>query len=318
MKILHVEVGDCELNLPEISACIGYFDGIHIGHQQLIKKVIHLAKQDKTIPSLITFDPDPWSVVKGEQHLAHLTTMAQRIKTGEELGLKLWIILRFNQEMANLSVDAFHQLLINQLHVKTLVCGYDFTYGKFGKGNIETLAKQSYFSYQVLDAVKYQGQKISSTRIETALLQGNVKDVKALLGHYYQLEGIVIRGNQIGRTISFPTANLKLIANYILPKKGVYAGYAQVQGKQYSAFINIGYNPTFNLKEEVSIEVHIFDFNLDIYNESVTIVFVERLRDEMKFDSKDALVKQLIMDKERTLTIIANDCEEDNNAIKSI
>ncbi|MEG0264978.1 MAG: riboflavin biosynthesis protein RibF [Erysipelotrichaceae bacterium] len=304
MKILHVEVGDCELNLPEITACIGYFDGIHIGHQELIKKVVELTNKDGCIPSLITFDPDPWSIVKGEHNLPHLTTMADRIKIGESLGLKLWIILRFNQEMADLSIDAFHHLLYSQLHVSTLVCGYDFTYGKFGKGNVTSLAKQTFFTSYVVDAITYLGEKISSSRIEDAILNGRVKDVKPLLGRYYQMEGIVIKGNKIGRTIHYPTANLKPIANYIICKRGVYAGYAIVLGVRYSAFINIGYNPSFNLQDELSIEVHIFDFNLDIYNESVTIIFVERLRDEIKFDGKDALIQQLNEDKEKTLTLL--------------
>lgn len=306
MEIIKIKINSDVLVTQEISACIGYFDGIHIGHQQLIKKVIEVSNENHTIPALITFDPDPWSILHKEADLSHLTTMEERIAIGENLGLQKWIILHFDQEMADLSVEAFHALLKERLNIHSLICGFDYTYAKFGKGNIQSLKSQDQFNVYVVDAIMYQNEKISSSRIEKELSKGHIILVNELLDRPYQVWGGVIQGNQIGRTIGFPTANLKLEANYVLPKVGVYVAMIQVKDKQYEGFINIGYNPSFNFQDHLSIEANIFDFHEDIYDQRIGFTFLDWIRDECKFSGKDALIAQLKKDKLHAISIIQN------------
>lgn len=314
MKVIEVNVQDHVHIDTLITACIGYFDGVHLGHQQLIRRVISITQNDGTIPALITFDPDPWAIVKKQQNISHLTTMSERMRIGERMGLSLWIILHFDEEMASLSIEAFHELLYKKLHVKTLVCGYDFSYASRGQGTCDSLIAQNLFACDIVDAITFEDEKISSSRIEKELAKGDVNTAAKLLGRYYAISGEVVHGSQIGRTFGYPTANVKTLHHYVLPKRGVYAGYAIVKGKRYGAFINIGYNPSFNLQDTLSLEAHIFDFDNDIYGEMITIQFVEHLRDEQKFSGIEALAKQLACDKEKALSLIEETKEESVHA----
>lgn len=297
MKVQYFDLHDAQVADEEISACIGYFDGLHLGHQKLIQRVLDHAAEDSSVPSLITFEPDPWKVIRHLDHIAHITPMDQRIKIGEKLGIRNWIILKFEEDMQNLSVEEFHERVLRPLRLKTLVCGFDFHYAYRGSGNVDTLREQPWFCVDVVEEVSSEHKKISSSRIEELLTQGQIEKAALFLGRYYTMEGYVKKGSQMGRRYGFPTANLQMRDLYVIPKSGVYAGAVFVDGIWHAAILNIGHNPTYNYQEHTSIEAHLLDFDGDLYGKNVIFRFVMYLRDEVKFSSAEELVKQLEKDK---------------------
>lgn len=295
--VMEIICVDCKhiIKCEKMAACIGYFDGMHVGHQKLVETTIQASKAKGIKSGCITFEPDPWCVLKNMTNIPHITSMREREEIGEKAGLDYWIIFSFTKELANLPTNEFENLL-KDLNVQTLICGFDFTYGEKGKGNVQTLKKQHDFDVIQVDAVTFDGEKISSTRIEKEIQNGNMPLVSSLLGRNYVLSGHVVNGNNLGHTYGFPTANLKLHYNSILPKKGVYIGYADVMGKRYRAMMNVGHNPTFNYQENISIEAYLVDFDGVLYEEEMKLEFVEFIRDEKKFASKDELINQLKCD----------------------
>lgn len=276
-----------------INACIGYFDGLHIGHQRLVERVVQLSKENGAIPALITFDPDPWAVLKGLRNIPHLSSMEDRKQLATQLGIELWIVLAFDETMANLSIQSFHEKILNPLHLQTLVCGYDFHYAQKGQGNTETLQAQSQFAVEVIEEVSSGKEKISSTRIEQCLLKGEIQEANSYLSRPYCLRGNVVHGKRLGHEMGFPTANLAVHETYIYPRIGVYVGSVEIHHKRYMAMINIGNNPTFNYRQDVSVEAHILDFNEDIYNQNVIFYFHDYIRDEKTFANMAALSEEL-------------------------
>lgn len=298
MKVYHIGIDQAEELTENITACIGYFDGLHLGHQKLIEAVKKRAEETKTVPSLITFEPDPWKVIKKIEHIPHITPMKKRMEIAEQLGIQNWIVLNFTKEMADLSIQDFHQYVLGKLNLHTLVCGYDFHYAIKGSGSVETLKAQTKFQVQVIDEVESEHQKISSTRIEHLILNGEMEKATKIMGRAYEINGHVIEGNHIGRTVGFPTANLCMDDHYLIPKQGVYVGEVFCRGKWYPAFMNVGHNPSFNYQEQTSLEAHIFDFHEMIYQESVIFRFLSFIREECKFPGKEAFMKQLHSDME--------------------
>lgn len=286
-----------------IVACIGFFDGLHIGHQVLINKTIELAKQKQAKSALITFSPDPWEIIKGGSDYQHLATTARREELVEMMGLDVLITLDFTKEMSKLDPMQFLKEVLMPCNLKALVCGFDFNYGAFGKGNAELLKQDAkpFFDVEIIDSVNEEDQKISTSRITTYIEQGEISHANRLLGYRYQIEGIVVHGKKKGREIGFPTANLAIDPEYILPKKGIYEGWIQVDHIWYPTIVNIGNNPTFNFTNQLSVEAHIINFDQQIYDQVVRLEFVNFLRDEMKFSSIDELVQQLTKDKEQAI-----------------
>lgn len=284
--------------LPSLSdsvACIGFFDGLHRGHQALIEETIKQASQRKLPSSLITFDPDPWTIFHPDRKIYHILPLQDKIQIVEAMGLDRMIILHFTKDFASLSVNDFHTLL-HRLHIRHLICGFDFAYASRNQGNVETLKQQSYFSVKVIDKIQDKNGKISSTRIENSLLQGWVLHAGQMLGACYSLEGIVEHGYHRGSSLlNFPTANLRLTQEYLIPKEGVYSGLAEWQSVLYPAMINIGKNPTFK-NHRMTIEAHLIDLNEDLYDHKVRLYFVDRIRDEMRFSGVPALKSQLQKD----------------------
>ncbi len=293
MEILRVNIHETIQACDPIVACIGYFDGLHVGHQQLIQKVVSLANQYQLTPALITFEPDPWVVIKMVNELPHITPMSKRIEIAKQYGIKKWIILEFDKDMCKLDYESFHHLILNPLKIHTLICGYDFHYAKKGEGSIHTLKAQKDFDVVVIEQVSSENQKISSTRIEECILSGNVEACENLLGRFYEIDGVVCQGNQLGRLYGFPTANLKINDLFLIPKLGVYIGSVKVKNKWHAAIINIGHNPTFNYQQNMSIEAYILGFNEMIYGEQVTYRFHQFLRKEQKFNNMDELKVEL-------------------------
>lgn len=280
-----------------IVACIGYFDGFHLGHQSLFNKTLSEAASTSQLSALISFEPDPWTVLKKQTHIQHLTTLKDRKQLAEAMGFDIYITLQFNEEMATMDPLRFIDKL-KYSGIRTLICGFDFRFGHQGLGTIDTLkaAESDDFKVFVIEEKDYLHEKISTTRIKIALEQGQMELAQHLLGRTYGLKGIVVHGQQIGRKIGYPTANLKVDDEYILPKVGVYAGYVSLHGLMYTAMIGLGYNPTVKDDRIVSIEAHLFDFDQDIYDEEVDFLFVHYLRNELKFDGLEGLIEQLKID----------------------
>ncbi len=295
MKVKHIEVDKVSIS-EDLVACIGYFDGFHVGHQALFKETLKEAKKYKLKSGLITFDPDPWVTIRGAKDVTHISTMNDRMKWAEEFGFDYFIILDFTKEMAGLSPEDFVEKLLVDNHIKHLVCGFDFHFGDKGKGNTDFLRSKCKEKISVCEIkeVSFNNEKISTTRINGEIEKGNMEFVRTLLSRPYMMHGHVIHGNEKGRTIGVPTANVGLDEPYVLPKVGVYVGKAEVRGKEYMAMINIGHNPTFNLVNNLSIEAHILDFNEIIYGEPITLYFYNYIRDEQKFSSVDELKKMLM------------------------
>lgn len=276
-------------------ACIGYFDGIHRGHQTLIDKTLKLA-DGRFIPAVICFDTDPYLLFHKVQDPTYITPMKERFRLLEANGIRRCYLLHFDESMMHMDHHTFIQQILNHLNLKAIVCGEDFHFAYQGKGNSDTLKNQSFELY-VVPEKKYQGKKISSSTIEALIKNGDMENCHDQLGRSYSIRGKIIHGANVGGIqLGFPTANLKMEENYILPKKGVYSGEVCIHGQKHKAMINVGNNPTMNYQQNTSIEAHIIDFDDDIYDQTAIFYFDRYLREEKKFASKNELIKQLQYD----------------------
>ena len=302
MRVLDIKVNE-NLNITDkLAACIGYFDGFHLGHQGLFKQTLKAARERSLKSALITFDPDPWVVLKGIKDVTHISTMNDRKVWAEEMGFDYFLVLNFSKEMASLSPKSFvDELLINN-NIKYLVCGFDFHFGDKGKGDVAFLKSYAKDIMRVkeIEEITYLGEKISTTRINGAIQNGDLELAHTLLTRPYMMKGKVIHGNAKGRTIGFPTANIELTDLYVMPKSGVYVGKVIIKGHEYKAMINIGHNPTFNEVSHLSIEAHILDFNDIIYDEEITLYLYKFIREEKCFDNIDGLINELSTNVEYT------------------
>lgn len=292
---------------PPLAIALGYFDGVHLGHQKVILKAKAIAEEKGYKSAVMTFDPHP-SVVLGKstKHVEYITPLRDKIQTISELGIDFLYIVHFTKEFANLLPQEFvDQYLIN-LHANHVVAGFDYTYGRMGKGTMETLTFHSRgkFDFTVVPKLAANNEKISSSLIRSMLSAGKMEEIPPILGAFYRTSGVVIHGDKRGRTIGFPTANVDLTDDYIIPPLGVYCVRIKVQGKWLEGVCNVGFKPTFNkeLLKKPSIEVHIFDFDQDIYGQEVTVEWRLHLRKEQKFSGIDELVAQIEKDKQSALS----------------
>jgi riboflavin kinase/FMN adenylyltransferase len=298
---LHFPLNINTNDLPPLAMALGYFDGVHMGHREVIMEAKQKAETLGLASAVMTFDPHP-SVVLGKniQHVQYITPLADKIKIIESLGIDYLFIVHFTPEFANLLPQEFIDQYVIGLNVKHVVAGFDYTYGRMGKGTMETLLFHSreQFTYTIVPKYSKGDEKVSSTRIRSLLKGGAMKELESLLGRNYTTTGTVIHGDKRGRTIGFPTANVEVNEEYILPPLGVYAVKIFVDGTWYQGVCNVGYKPTF--KEDAirpSIEVHILDFDQDIYGHEVTIEWHLYLRKEQKFSGIEELVAQIEKDK---------------------
>lgn len=286
-----------EIQNPVVT--IGTFDGVHLGHQKILQTLKDEAESVQGESVLLTFYPHPRMVLFPESHgLKLLQTQAEKIEKLEKNGLQNLVVYPFSFEFSRLTALEFvRDILVNKLHVRKIVIGYDHQFGKNREGSIAYLKDiADTYEFEVIEipAQDIDEVNVSSTKIREALLQGDVQRANMFLGEPYQLSGTVIRGRALGRTIGFPTANIEVNTDIkLIPGIGVYAVEVLVDGQVYRGMLNIGIRPTVVSTDVVNLEVHILDFHRDIYDKSITVRFIERVRDEQKFESVDALKEQL-------------------------
>ena len=287
-------------------ATIGFFDGVHLGHRFLIQQVKVAATQTGWQSSIITFPVHPRQVIQSEFQPQLLSSPEEKIELLASTGVNNCILLPFTRELSQLTAYEFMQLLYDKYKVRMLVIGYDH---RFGHNRAETF--EDYCRYgrelgiHIMQASAYtqEQDKVSSSAIRRALQTGDIRTATKFLGYHYYLEGTVVDGYKVGRKIGFPTANLRVdFPNKLIPSIGVYAVYVYVNGEKHKGMLNIGYRPTINNGTDLSIEVHILDFQGDIYHQKMRIEFIEFLRPEEKFNSVDELVLQMRKDKVATFS----------------
>ncbi len=289
---------------------IGTFDGVHIGHQKILERLVNDARTHELKAVVLTFFPHPRMVLQKDTAIKLLNTITEKKTILKRIGLDYLIIHPFTKDFSRLSATEFvRDLLVNQLKTKRIIIGYDHRFGRNRTANIDDLvAFGNTFDFDVseISVQEIKEVSVSSTKIRTALENGDVQKANEYLGYKYMLTGTVAKGKGLGRQLNFPTANIHIPEAYkLIPKTGAYVVQSNINNRTVYGMMNIGFNPTVAGKTK-SIEVHFFNFNEDLYDQQLQIDMIARLRDEYKFESIDALKEQLSKDKARSLSIIAS------------
>lgn len=287
---------------------LGSFDGLHLGHQNLLKETKDLAKKLGVRPLVVTFDPHPRQVLQPESSFKLLTTLEEKLNLISELGFEEVAIIPFTKNLAEWDPELFVQkYIVDNLRAKGVVVGFNFRFGKQRKGDVElltNLGKKYNFTVKVVEAVFIDGLKISSSLIRGLLEKGSIELANKLLGRPYFLIGKVIKGKGRGKILGYPTANLSISDAKLIPLCGVYAVWITLRGEKFKGAMNIGKNPTFDEKN-LSIEVYIFDFNSEIYGERIKVELINYVRGEKKFPSPEALKLQIEKDCQKIRQVLA-------------
>lgn len=301
MKIFHSAADFYSDNKTILT--IGTFDGVHIGHQAIINRINAIAKQTECESALLTFSPHPRHVLHTEdQEMRLLLSQSEKQEILEKTGLNHLIIHPFSQAFSRIKPANFvRDFLVEKLNVHTLVVGYDHHFGRNREGSIDELAHLAEVYDFRIEKIQPQVTNdetiVSSTKIRRLIEQGDITTANSFLGYSFCIRGKVVVGNGLGRKIGFPTANIMVEDKWkMVPKDGVYVVKVNLHGKQFGGMMNIGFKPTFSHQQR-TLEVHIFDFNQEIYHQELRIAFLGRIREEQKFDNVDALVQQLMLDK---------------------
>ena len=308
MKIIR-SIADFDTSEKTI-VTIGTFDGIHVGHKKILKNLITTARKEGKKSVLLTFFPHPRMVLQKDKTILLLNTLDEKSMLLEKMGLDYLIIHPFNKEFSRLNaLDFVRDVLVNKLNTSRLIIGYDHHFGKNREGNIHQLKEYSLlydFKIEENPAQDIDDVSVSSTKIRSALKEGNLKTANNYLGYYYMISGAVVRGKKLGGTIGFPTANIEIKEPYkLIPSTGVYVIRTQINNVLYNGIMNIGFNPTV-LGKYKTIEAHLFDFNENLYGKKIKIEFLYFLREEQKFKSVKELVTQLNIDKENAISFLSN------------
>ena len=288
---------------------IGTFDGVHLGHQKIINKVVESARRENLLATIFTFFPHPRMIVQHDNSLKLIHTLSEKKEALKALGVDLLIVQPFNEKFANLTAEDFvHKLLVERLNAKKVIIGYDHRFGKGRTADIkdmERFGEQYGFAVEEIPVEEINEVSVSSTAIRNALLSGKIDIAERYLAAPYSLTGTVVHGMKLGRSIGYPTANIVVDDKYkLIPKDGVYAVYSLINQQKVYGMMSIGKNPTIEGKGS-SIEVHFFDFNNDIYDQQITIYFIKYLREEQKFDSIELLKQQIANDETAARKAIA-------------
>lgn len=307
---IHYGLDHFKVKIPVVT--IGTFDGVHLGHREVIAELRRITRDTGGESVVFSFFPHPRMVVTPEEDTIRLlSTQAEKSALLEELGLDHLVVYPFNKEFAALSyTDFVKDILVSKMHIHKLVTGYDHKFGHGREGDFHALNRlgELYgFEVEQLNPLLVENVAVSSTKIRKALEVGDVGKANHFLGYAYLLKGKVVEGRRLGRELGFPTANiLPDDLHKLVPNDGVYAVYVNVEGVRYEGMLNVGTRPTVNSNvDHRSIEVHIFDFSRHIYDQPISVSFVERIRDEVKFESLDKLIEQLVKDKTAAMRIFA-------------
>ncbi|MBD0823166.1 bifunctional riboflavin kinase/FAD synthetase [Aestuariibaculum marinum] len=289
---------------------IGTFDGVHIGHQKIINRLINTGKLSHLKSVILTFFPHPRMVLQKDSNIKLINTINERRAILDGLGLDYLLIKKFTKEFSRLTAEEFvKEILVDTLHAKKVIIGYDHRFGRNRNADINDLKKYGElygFDVEEISAQDIDDVSVSSTKIRVALGEGDIDKANAYLGYNFMLTGTVVEGKALGRQIDYPTANIKIEEDYkLIPKQGAYVVKSIIDGATVFGMMNIGTNPTVKGNKE-TIEVHFFDFNEDIYGKQIQIDLLHRIRDEKTFESIEALKEQLQKDKETSLTYIAS------------
>lgn len=309
---IHYNLDNFEAKDPVVT--IGTFDGVHLGHQEVISELKRISALSGGDSVVFTFEPHPRIVISPqEDSLRLLSTKDEKIRLMEKIGIDHLVIYPFTIEFSKLSYNDFvTNILVEKMKISSLVVGYDHRFGQGRKGDfnsLEMLSNKLNFKVEQLSQLLVDNKVVSSTKIRLALEAGDISKANHFLGYRYSLTGKVIEGKQLGRKIGFPTANIETFDNHkLVPGDGVYAVFVQSGGKVYKGMLNIGIRPTVNYNaDHKSIEVHIFDFDADIYNSEITLNFVSKIRDEQKFAGIVELREQLAKDRILVDSILSNE-----------
>jgi riboflavin kinase/FMN adenylyltransferase len=299
MKVI-TDLANLHTPLANPFVTIGNFDGVHLGHQILFSEVVTKAYSQKGTGVAITFNPHPLKVVRPDIGIKLISTYEQKVELIEMANIDVLVVIPFTKEFATTSAENFvDEILINRIGVKELIVGYDYAFGKGRQGDIDFLKKQGRqkgFPVTVVEPYYVEDMLASSTKVRELVAKGRMRDVRKLLGRYYQIRGKVKMGEKRGGPLlGFPTANLHIDEEDLCPLHGVYVTQVIYDGKCYGGVLNIGYNPTFD-GQHISAETHIFDFNQDIYGKPIKINLLRYLRDEKKFSGPEELATQIAHD----------------------
>lgn len=283
-----------------LTLAIGDFDGIHLGHQQVIRRAILTARQMGIVSAVMTFDPHPRTVLGRSEYKHLLTPLSEKLEQFERLGADYAFVVRFSPAFASLLPEQFVNDLLIPMNTKAVMVGFDFRFGHQGVGDADSLCKlgEGRFAVEVVRPYHLDGIKVSSTAIRDMLAAGEVDKALKWLGRPYMLRGTVVSGDKRGRTIGFPTANIQLDEPFLCPQNGVYAVRVLVTGVWIDGVMNIGTKPTFSNETKQTLEAHLFDFDQNIYGDQLTIQFISFIRKERKFDSIPQLIEQISRDSE--------------------
>ena len=288
---------------------IGVFDGVHAGHRYLLKGLQQQAAERNLLSGVVTFNPHPQSVLHPHDQLPWLSNLEDRVTTLQQLGLDIVAVLRFTLKVAQLGARDFISLLKKYLKMQGIMVGPDFALGRGGEGNItllRTLGDEMKFTVEVVPPYTINGQVVSSTLIRQALIQGDMKRVKKLMGRHFYLRGKVITSDKRGRLLGFPTANLDIQPQQALPDNGIYATITQVDGKQFPSATNIGSRPTFGEGKRM-VETHLLNYEGNLYGKEIRLEFAQKLRDEQRFPSSEELKTQIEKDVRKVEALLAKD-----------
>lgn len=290
------------------AVAIGKFDGIHIGHQALLNRIIN-KKKDNMLAIVFTFSPSPEEFFRG-QLLPVIDTVEEKRENFEHMGVDILIEYPLTKESASISPEDFMQkILVKKLHAGYVVSGKDLSFGNKGLGNsgmLTSFAKENDFQYEMINKVCVDDKEVSSTAVRNAIAEGSMETAAKMLGRDYRIGGEVVHGRALGRTMQMPTINVIPSKQKLLPPSGVYATITLLEGRELMGVTNIGYKPTVSNEMKIGVETHLFDFNEDIYGKHVVVKILHFIRSEMHFDGIDSLMKQMAVDSEQARVFFAH------------
>tara|TARA_A100001011_G_scaffold352661_1_gene393589 strand:- start:14052 stop:14969 length:918 start_codon:yes stop_codon:yes gene_type:complete len=287
-------------------ATIGTFDGIHIGHQKILNSLVKFARENSLKSVVITFNPHPRKIISKKNSIELINTIEEKKEKLKTLGIDYLIVQKFDQKFSETQANKFVEILKNNINIEKLIVGYDHRFGKNRNADINDLrkyGKELNFDVIEIDALEIEEVNISSTKIRLAIKDGNIQLANSYLGYNFFLSGEVVKGHSRGKELGFPTANLKIDEDKIIPRNGVYLVKSIIDNQDIYGMMNIGYNPTFNNKSK-KIETHFFNLNRNLYGKIIKIELLEYIREEKRFETIDDLIQRLELDREKCLKLI--------------